>query len=197
MEILLATTNVGKIREIKAMLVRPDLEIVGLARFPDVSDVPETGETFLDNARLKAIGYATQTELMTVADDSGLEVAALGGRPGVLSARYGGVEMPYSEKMKLLLGELGDSHDRSARFVCAIAAADAAGRIMFAEEAYCDGTIAHEPRGSGGFGYDPIFVPDGYEGTFAELADSVKQEISHRARAVRLFIRFLQDNNAI
>ncbi|MBA2379889.1 MAG: RdgB/HAM1 family non-canonical purine NTP pyrophosphatase [Blastocatellia bacterium] len=193
MKLLIATTNQGKLREIESLIYRPDVQLLSLSDFSAASEVAETGETFLANATIKAAGYARQFGVMTVADDSGLEVASLGGRPGVHSARFGGEQTPYAEKMRMLLDEIAglETDDRTARFVCAIAAADVSGQIVFAEEADCSGVLANKPTGTGGFGFDPIFIPDGYGLTFAELADGVKQKISHRAKAVRLFIRFL------
>ena len=146
---------------------------------------------------LKASGYAMQTGRMTLADDSGLEVEALGGRPGVLSARYGGPT--FDQKMSMLLNELDAIGDeaRRARFVAAIAIADETGRILHAVEGICAGTIAAEPRGSGGFGYDPLFIPDGYDLTFGELPETIKREISHRGRAFSQIMPFLRGFFAI
>lgn len=181
------------------MLAGLDLEIRGLNEFPAAVEIEETGETFAENARLKAIGYARQTGLPALADDSGLEVAALGGRPGVLSARYGGEGTSFAEKMEKLLDELKniDPTDRRARFVCSIAISGPDGEILYESEGICSGRIALSPMGTGGFGYDPLFVPDGHELTFGELPDSVKQNISHRSRAFSQIIPFLQHFNAI
>ena len=192
--ILLATNNRGKIAELSEMLSSETIEIVGLSQFPDVAEVAETGGTFAENARLKASGYALQTGIAALADDSGLEAAALGGRPGVLSARYGGDGMPFAEKMKLLLREVEETAaaDRRARFVSAMALADPSGEILFETEGTCGGTLALEPAGHGGFGYDPLFVPDGYDQTFGELPDAIKGRISHRAAAFSQIIPFLR-----
>lgn len=191
--ILLATNNAGKIVELRSMIAGLPIEVCGLADFPDATEVEETGSTFAENARLKAIGYALQTGMTSLADDSGLEVDALGGRPGVLSARYGGEGTSFENKMKMLLSELenADSADRSAQFSCAIAISDEKGSILFESEGICRGRIALSPIGSGGFGYDPIFVPDGYEQTFGELSSAIKQNISHRSRAFSQIMPFL------
>lgn len=198
-KILLATNNHGKIAELRSMIVDLPFEICGLADFPDVVEVEETGSTFAENARLKAIGYALQTGVVALADDSGLEVDALNGRPGVLSARYGGEGTTFENKMEMLLGELekADSAHRSAQFSCAIAISDKNGRILFESEGICRGRIALSPMGTGGFGYDPLFVPDGSEQTFGELSSAIKQNISHRSRAFSQIIPFLRDFIAI
>ena len=198
-KILLATNNAGKISELRSMISGLPVEICGLADFPDIVEVEETGSTFAENARLKAIGYARQTGVTSLADDSGLEVDALYGRPGVLSARYGGEGSSFEDKMKMLLGELKnvDSGDRSAQFSCAIAISDENGSILFESHGICRGRIALSPSGSGGFGYDPIFVPDGYDQTFGELSGAIKQNISHRSRAFSQIIPFLQDFIAV
>lgn len=198
-KILLATNNQGKIAELRSMMVDLPMEICGLADFPGVGEVEETGGTFAENARLKAIGYARQTGVTALADDSGLEVDALEGRPGVLSARYGGEGTSFENKMKMLLGELENTNSahRSAQFSCAIAISDENGRILFESEGICRGRIALSPIGSCGFGYDPIFVPDGYEQTFGELSGAIKQNISHRSRALSQIIPFLRDFIAV
>ena len=169
------------------------LEIRSLADFDNIADVEETGSTFRENAELKAREFARQTGVLCLADDSGLEVAALGGAPGVHSARFGGTATGYSEKMELLLARIAETgdDDRRARFVCTMSLADAEGTILHTVEGECPGRIAEHPSGTAGFGYDPIFIPDGFAQTFAELGDDVKQRISHRARAAELVSRYL------
>jgi XTP/dITP diphosphohydrolase len=191
--LLIATSNPGKVREFKAMLADVEVDVVGLDLF-DVEEVAETGSTFAENAALKASGYARQVGLHAIADDSGLEVNALGGRPGVLSARYGGDDLGFDEKMEMLRAELDatGSTDRRARFVSAVAFADERGNIIKSTLGTCEGTIAQFPRGSGGFGYDPIFIPEGYTTTFGELSDEIKAQISHRARSFGEIIPFLR-----
>lgn len=198
-KILLATNNAGKTAELRSMIADLQIEVCDLADFPGVMEVEETGATFAENARLKAIGYALQAGVTALADDSGLEVDGLDGRPGVLSARYGGEGTSFENKMEMLLDELkkADSNDRSAQFSCAIAISDENGRILFESEGICRGRIALSPIGSGGFGYDPLFVPDGYEHTFGELSSAIKQNISHRSRAFLEVVPFLQDFIAV
>ena len=142
--------------------------------------------TYAENAIAKAKFYAAATGMLALADDSGLEVAALGGAPGVYSARYAGVGASDADRRQLLLAELAkvDSGIRQARFVAAVAIVDPNGEVLNLSEGICEGTIIFESRGTSGFGYDPLFVPDGYDQTFAELPDEVKNRISHRARAL-------------
>jgi XTP/dITP diphosphohydrolase len=193
-ELLIATYNPGKIRELKSLLGALPLRLRGLSEFPSVQEVAETGESFAANAVLKATGYARQTRLWTLADDSGLEVEALNGAPGVFSARYGGPEASDADRVTLLLDELSRTNDRQrrARFVSVIAIAGPDAQLSNVAEGICDGHLAHAPRGTNGFGYDPIFIPDGYEQTFGELADEVKKSISHRARALAATGSFLR-----
>jgi XTP/dITP diphosphohydrolase len=194
--LLVATRNPGKLQELRQLLIDLPFDLYELERFPGVEGVPETGESFIENASLKAVGYATQTRLPTLADDSGLEVDALGGGPGVFSARYAGEHASDVERTTKLLAELSSvaSSKRTARFVSAIVIASGGGQILNVSVGTCDGHIGFAPRGSGGFGYDPIFIPIGYERTFAELKLDVKNQISHRARALhgaRAFLRSL------
>jgi XTP/dITP diphosphohydrolase len=195
MELLIATHNAGKVRELESLLDGLPWRLRSLAEFPDVMKVEETGSTFAENAALKARGYAAQTRLWTLADDSGLEVEALGGAPGVLSARYGGEGASDAGRTARLLKELArtDDRQRRARFVCVIAITDAAARLVHTSTGTCEGSIALAPRGGRGFGYDPVFIPDGYEQTFGELSPDIKQRISHRARALEAARPFLLD----
>lgn len=193
-KLLVATNNQGKLGELQGLLAELPIYLLSLSDIGCTAEVEETGSTFAENAALKAGGYASLSGLMTIADDSGLEVEALDNRPGVLSARYGGAEIGFDEKMQMLLGELsatGETH-RRARFVSSIAIANAAGEIVHSAEGICTGTIAPFPRGSNGFGYDPLFIPDGFDLTFGELSDGVKEKISHRARAFCEIIPFLR-----
>jgi XTP/dITP diphosphohydrolase len=157
-----------------------------LRDFDGVGVAEEHADTYSGNAILKAQFYARAVGLTALADDSGLEVEALGGAPGVLSARYAGEHASDADRRALLLSELAKvgSDNRRARFVCAIAVARANGEIVNLSEGICEGTITFAPRGSSGFGYDPLFLPDGYDQTFAELSDEIKNQISHRARAL-------------
>jgi XTP/dITP diphosphohydrolase len=194
-ELLVATKNAGKIRELTELLGGLPLRLRGLSDFPDAPEVEETGATFEENARLKATRYAAHARLLTLADDSGLEVAALNGAPGVRSARYAGDSATDAERVELLLRELSraDSHDRRARFVCAVALHDPLSGAPEIFHGVCPGRIAPAPRGTNGFGYDPVFIPDGYDQTFAELPAAVKQQISHRALALRQARDFIQN----
>lgn len=192
-KLLVATGNVGKIRELATLLVGAPLELIGLRDLPQMREVAETGSTFAENAILKAAGYARESGLWALADDSGLEVVALSGRPGVLSARYGGSDTPYDRKIQILLDEIAGAADRQARFVCAMAIADPSGEIAFTTAGVCEGKIANAPSGTNGFGYDPIFIPNGFDRSFGDLDDEIKQQISHRARASREIIRYLLD----
>ena len=183
--LLVATRNGGKLEELRQLLGDFPLDLLGLADFPGVIEVPETGDSFIENASLKAVGYAKQTGLLTMADDSGLEVDALGGAPGVFSARYAGEGGSDAERTTKLLHALTSipASRRAARFVSAIAIANARGRILNISVGKCDGHIGFAPRGSQGFGFDPVFIPIGYDKTFAELEPAAKNQISHRARA--------------
>jgi XTP/dITP diphosphohydrolase len=185
-ELIVATTNAGKANELAELLAGVSVRLRSLTEFPRVEAVEETGQTFDENAAIKATFYGQRFDRMTLADDSGLEVDALGGAPGVHSARYAGVGADDSQRVARLLDELAQSgaQDRRARFVCVVAIYEpASGELRFFRGA-CGGRIAAEPCGSNGFGYDPIFIPEGYDVSFAQLPSSVKQQISHRARAL-------------
>jgi len=192
-QLLIATSNAGKLRELRSVLADPHFELLALREFPNIESVEETGSTFAENATLKAVGYARQAKVLTLADDSGLVVDALGGRPGIHSARYVGPDATYPERIASLLGELANTAEphRSARFVCAMTVATETGEIAFATEKSCEGRLVAAARGTGGFGYDPIFVPDGYHQTFAELPAEIKNRISHRGRALQDLRKFL------
>ena len=185
--LLLGTRNPGKIKEITTILEGTGWRFSSLQEFGDVGSAAENGMTYAENAIAKARFYSAETGLLALADDSGLEVAALGGAPGVFSARYAGDNASDADRRQLLLSELSKvDGDRRARFVAAVAIATPHGEVLNISEGICEGTIVFEPRGSGGFGYDPLFVPNGYDQTFAELPNDVKNRISHRARALML-----------
>ena len=185
--VVLATRNAGKIAELGRILadVGGGVEIVGLESFPDAPDVPETGLTFADNALLKARAIAACTGLPAVSDDSGLAADALHGMPGVLSARWAGRHGDDTANLELLLGQLADVDERGAAFVCVAALALPDGGGEWTATGVLAGTLTRAPRGGNGFGYDPIFVPEGLSVTTAELAPSEKDAISHRGRAFR------------
>lgn len=192
-QILAATTNIGKIRELEKLLADLPLTLRNLKEFSGAAEVEETGATFAENAVLKAQAYAKQCGMPTLADDSGLEVEALGGAPGVFSARYAGKDADYEKKIGFLLKNLGQESERRARFVCVLAIADETGEIKFTAEGVCPGKIALNSRGTNGFGYDPVFIPDGFTQTFGELPEKIKRKISHRAQASEKIIRYLRD----
>lgn len=195
-ELLVATNNSGKVRELSQLLSDFPLRLRLLKEFPDIDEAEETGETFAENATLKALHYSAGAGLLTLSDDSGLVVDALGGAPGVRSARYAGREATYAERMSKLLGELGATGDeaRRARFVCVIAVADPAAGTLHTFEGTCEGHIARAPRGTGGFGYDPLFIPEGHDQTFGELPAEVKHILSHRARALAHAVKHLRES---
>lgn len=193
LKLLIGTNNRGKFLEIKDKMAQLHIELLSLVDFPYVIQPDEIGKTFAENAALKARSYALQTGCWTLADDSGLEVKALDGRPGVLSARYAGYDASDKENLEKLLRELDGKEDRSARFVCVMAVSDQDGHIRFLAEGTCNGIISTEPRGDNGFGYDPVFIPEMFDKTFAELTLDQKQKISHRAKAVEKIISFFSD----
>jgi XTP/dITP diphosphohydrolase len=188
-KVVLATRNDHKLREFREAL--PDIEILPLP--DDVELPPETGDTFAENALEKARTAQRATGLPSIADDSGIEAAALDGRPGVRSARYAGEQADDEQNLQKLLDEVPDDGDRSVAYVCALVHVTADGdEWLF--EARCNGELAHEPRGTGGFGYDPAFIPDDYDDgrTMAELTPDEKHAISHRGRAAHAFAEWLQ-----
>ncbi len=194
--VVLASRNAHKIEELARILLDAglDVELVGVETFPDVAEVAETGETFQANALLKAVAVAEATGLPAIGDDSGLCVDALNGMPGIFSARWSGGGGDRSN-LELLLAQLGDvpQERRGAHFVCAAAVALPDGRTAVVE-GRLDGEVIRDPRGSNGFGYDPVFVPvEDPAHTTAELTDEAKDAISHRGRALRLLAPVLRD----
>jgi XTP/dITP diphosphohydrolase len=192
MRFVLATTNPHKVREIRSLLEGLDVEILGLDALPPIEAPEETGTSFAENAALKARYYASRTGLPAIAEDSGLEIDALGGAPGVESARFHGAHSTYPEKFAALYAMLDGNggRDSPARFVCAVAIADDGG-VLFETRGTVEGRISPEPRGSHGFGYDPIFFypPEGR--TLGEVADEVKRAVSHRGAAFRALSSWL------
>ncbi|MGB5375172.1 MAG: RdgB/HAM1 family non-canonical purine NTP pyrophosphatase [Polyangiales bacterium] len=195
MRILIATMNAGKLREYERLLAGvPGLELETMASLAERVDVVEDSDTFLGNAKKKAKEVAAIAGVPCLSDDSGLEVDALGGRPGVRSARYSGKGATDETNNAKLLEELSEVADeeRTARFQCAIAVVASDGRELALAEGACEGRIGREPKGTHGFGYDPLFVPAGYSETMAELGPETKNEISHRARAAARLVPLLR-----
>ncbi len=192
-KLLLATNNKGKVREYKHMLQDLPFELVSLAELGINTEVDESGESLEENARLKATTLARESQLLTLADDSGLEVDVLGGEPGRLSARYAGEGASDEDRINYLLARLKDVPEkkRSARFRCVIALAQPDGEVELCQ-GECRGVIALEPRGEEGFGYDPIFYLPQLGKTMAELSLEEKNKVSHRGRAAREVIKLLR-----
>jgi XTP/dITP diphosphohydrolase len=188
--LVLATRNAAKLREL-ARILGEQVPLAGLDEFVGAPDVPETGATFEENALLKARAIAEYTHLPAVADDSGLCVDALNGMPGVLSARWAGGHGDDKANLDLVLAQIADVPDtrRGARFVCAAALVDGAREVVVTGTVA--GRLTRERRGSGGFGYDPIFLPDGFDLTTAEMTPEAKDAISHRGRAFRALAEFI------
>ena len=198
MRLLVATNNPGKVKEYQDLLAGLDVELCGLADLGITDEVEETSQTFGENARLKAAAYGRASGLLTLADDSGLEVEALGGAPGVYSARYAGKGATDADRYNKLLAALVGVpwEKRAARFRCVIALAWPDGRLE-TFDGQCEGVIAFEPKGTNGFGFDPVFYMPEHGCTIAELPEERKNQISHRARAIRAAIPILRQLLAI
>jgi XTP/dITP diphosphohydrolase len=192
-KIIAATRNQHKVEEYRELLAGQDLEIVSLNDYPDYEEPEENGRTFEDNANIKALAAAKYCDTLAFADDSGLEVEALDNAPGIYSSRYAEND---PARIARILKELEDKENRRARFVCVISIAFNKEIVgSFRGEVY--GRIIDAPRGENGFGYDPVFVPDGFDKTFAELSSEDKNKISHRANAVEKVIEFVEDEMSI
>ena len=192
--LLVATGNSHKTEEIRAML-GDGFEVSDLSSHPDLPAVDETGTTFLENATLKAVEISEQVPGMVLSDDSGLEVDALKGAPGVYSARYAGENSNDEANNAKLLEDLNGVADRNARFRCVIVIAEA-GKVLAHFDGKVEGKIMHQGQGDGGFGYDPLFVPDGFEKSFAELGSEVKNGLSHRARAMDQVVPWMDQTSS-
>lgn len=184
MHLLIATRNPHKLQEIEACFTFGNLDLESALDYPDLPDVVEDGDTLEANALKKATELATQTGRWALADDTGLEVDALGGAPGVYAARYAGENVTYADNVAKLLNEMANQSVRTARFRTVVALSDPAGQAHWVE-GVCNGTILDHERGDGGFGYDPVFLPDGHIATFAEMDTDTKNGISHRGRALQ------------
>lgn len=191
-EILVATTNAGKLREIARILDGVPVALKTLADFPGLPPMEETGSSFAENARQKALRYAGATGMLTIAEDSGFEVDALNREPGIYSARYLRGDASYDERFADIYRRVGEnaSSERSARFVCALAAVQD-GHVLFETTARVEGLLAGAPAGPNGFGYDPIFFYPPYGRTFGEVSDAEKTAVSHRGQAMRAFRGYL------
>ena len=187
--LIVATNNKHKAEEIKEMLVDFDFEVLSLADFKIDIEVEENGSTYAENALIKAMALRELTDGWILADDSGLEIDALDRAPGIYSARYLGEDTPYIIKNSMILGKLDGVEDRSARFVCSIA-------LVFEDGSYwitvnkCEGSISESIQGENGFGYDPIFIPEGHSSTFGVLPAKIKNSISHRAKALQAVVQY-------
>lgn len=184
--LILATRNTHKTEEIRH-IIGDRFEVLDVTSFPDLPEIEETGSTFLENARLKALGISRRIDGWVLADDSGLEVDALGGAPGVWSSSYGGEEGNHAKNNERLMKEMAGKAERSARFRCTLVLAKD-GEEMAVFTGTVEGRIAESPSGNGGFGYDPLFIPEGHTATMADLGATVKSTLSHRAEAIRSFV---------
>ncbi len=184
--LVIATRNSHKTEEIRHIL-GDRFEILDVTAFPELPEIEETGTTFLENARLKALGISQHIDGWVLADDSGLEVDALGGAPGVWSSSFGGEEGNHAKNNQRLIIEMADQDLRSARFLCTLVLAKD-GHEIANFHGTVEGEITREPSGNGGFGYDPLFIPRGYSQTLADLGPDIKSQLSHRAKAIQSFV---------
>lgn len=194
LKMLVATTNRKKLEELRDLLRDLEIELFSLTDFPDIKEVPETGKSFDENAILKAEGYASQTGFLTLGEDSGLCCDALEGAPGIYSARFAGEgkdDQANNDKLLRLLNKV-PVNCRSAHYVSVVALADP-GQLLKTVRGEVHGVIATEPKGSGGFGYDPIFYYPPYESTFGEVSAGMKHKVSHRSEALRKLKDFLKE----
>lgn len=192
-KVVVATSNRGKLQEIREILRSVPLELVSMGEYLNSQvEIEENGSTFEENALIKAQFVYNKTGLWALADDSGLEVDALGGRPGVLSARFAGASAGAEENNRKLLNELKNvsASDRTARFRCVLVLKTSSDCYL-CSEGICEGRIGFEPKGSNGFGYDPLFIPEGLDKTFAQLSSEEKHELSHRAKALKSLVEKL------
>lgn len=187
-ELVVATHNPGKVEEFRELMKELPIEIKYLADFDPVPEPEETGRTFAANARLKAVYYAKKLRKPCIADDSGLEVQALDGAPGVRSARYAGEKATAEENNKLLLYNMKFQVKRTCRFRCALCVASPDGRVMQEVDGTCDGLLLHDPLGSGGFGYDPLFWSTELHKGMGEASMLEKNKVSHRGKAIRKLV---------
>lgn len=193
MKVILASNNKGKLKEFRSLFHGTDVEILSQKEAGFALEVEETGSTFEENAYLKAKALTDASGCAAIADDSGIMVDALGGEPGIYSARYGvGHDAPDAERNRYLLAKLKDTKERTARYVCCVCCTMPNGDVL-RTRGECEGELLYEPKGEGGFGYDPLFRPMGMEKTMAELTDEEKNAISHRGKAAREFAEKLKE----
>ncbi|WP_411826340.1 RdgB/HAM1 family non-canonical purine NTP pyrophosphatase [Luteolibacter sp. AS25] len=193
--LILATRNAHKTEEIRHLLGHC-FEVMDVTSFPDLPEIEETGTTFLENARLKALGISSRIDGWVLADDSGLEVDALDGEPGVYSSSYGGEEGNHTLNNQRLLKEMAGKENRSARFRCTLVLAKS-GEEKGVFRGTVDGNIADNASGTGGFGYDPLFIPAGHDSSLADLGAEIKSTLSHRANAIRTFTEAVESGKII
>ena len=191
--IVAATKNAHKVEEYRELLKDQNVEIKSLLDYPGYTEVEESGSTFQENAEIKAVAACKYCDVPAFADDSGLEVEALDGAPGIFSARYAPTD---SERIAKLLKALEGKENRRARFTCSVAIA-VNGEAVATFTGHVYGVITDAPRGNNGFGYDPVFLPDGFDKTFGEMSEDEKNKISHRAAACRQAIEFVEDEMSI
>ncbi|HAX18092.1 MAG TPA: non-canonical purine NTP pyrophosphatase [Actinobacteria bacterium] len=197
MEIVIATKNKGKVREISHFFKDTDISFKSLNDYPEIPEIIEDGNTFEENAIIKAKTTAEILDKTVIADDSGLQVDYLNGRPGVYSSRYSGINADDRSNRIKLLNELNKEKNtlkRTARFVCSMVLWDSREGLIFKTSGICEGTIGFEEKGEGGFGYDSIFIPSGFEKTMAQLTNDEKNRISHRGKALLNLSDFLKTN---
>ncbi len=190
-EIVLASRNPNKIQELRELLSIPDFRVLSSTNFPELEEVQEDALTLKGNALKKAKYVAMVTGLPSLADDTGLEVTALNGAPGIYSARFSGKHASYDDNVEKLLSEMSQTNERNAQFRTVVAFVDADKQWIF--EGICMGKISRLRKGAGGFGYDPIFIPDGFDLSFAEMDSEQKNSISHRGLAMKKVVAFLQE----
>jgi XTP/dITP diphosphohydrolase len=193
--LVIATRNSHKTEEIRHIL-GTRFEILDVTNFPNLPEIQETGITFLENARLKALGISRHIDGLVLADDSGLEVDALGGAPGVWSSSFGGEEGNHAKNNQRLITEMADQNQRSARFLCTLVLAKN-GMEIANYHGKVEGEISRQPSGNGGFGYDPLFIPTGYSQTLADLGSDIKSQLSHRAKAIQSFVLNISSSNLV
>lgn len=189
--ICLATNNKHKVEELQQLLGK-EFEVITLDQIGCFDEIEETGDSFEDNSKIKAKYIFDRYRIDCIADDSGLEIDAIDGRPGIFSARYAGLHGDHSANIKKVLDELGNSENRSARFRTVITTIIDGKLNQF--EGIVNGKITLAPAGIGGFGYDPVFIPEGYQNTFAELSSDIKNKISHRGKAIERMLKTIKDS---